>query len=85
MVVSEQLRHLLIELSEVVFGCGNRPVRRANSSLTEQPTRMTLFASLSGMMASYRGWVKPDEDIDCRYSAVAVTRSGTRNTDSGQC
>ena len=27
----------------------------------------------SGMMASCGGWVKADEEIDCRYRAVAVT------------
>jgi hypothetical protein len=31
-----------------------------------------------------RGWVKADEDIDCRYRAVAMTRSGNSDTDTGQ-
>ena len=29
----------------------------------------------SGMMASCGGWVKADQEIDCRYRAVAVTGS----------
>jgi len=60
-------------------------VRRANSSLTEQPIPMRLFAPVirhEGELS--RGWVKTDEDIDCRYRAVAMTRSGNRDTDTGQ-
>jgi hypothetical protein len=44
---------------------------------------MRLFAPLSRMKASCRGWVRADENIDWRYRAVAVTRSGNRNTLDG--
>jgi hypothetical protein len=111
-VVSEQLRHLLIELTEVVFDrqqfverqLHQPPINRMKVRHAPNCNQLRKLSSAAsrfffdgtadphdavrvfiGMMASYRGWVKADEDIDCRYRAVAVTRSGTRNTDSRQC